>query len=206
MALEIIGAGFGRTGTESMKRALEMLGYGPCYHMHEVLSHKDRYAIWMSLCSTDAVPNWDDTFNGYRATVDWPGAHFWRELADHYPEAKIILTVRSSASWYASMDKTILPIMRGSDETKLAKAIGLSLFGNRIHDQDAIIDVYEQHIAEVQSSFGPDRLLTYELGSGWEPLCRFLNVSVPDTPFPRGNDPDLFHDSLNTLTAAREDK
>ena len=206
MALEIIGAGFGRPGTESMKRALEMLGYGPCYHMHEVMPYKDRYASWISLFNGESVPDWDDTFSGYRATVDWPGAHFWRELADHYPEAKIILTVRSSESWYASMDRTILPIMRDPEETKLGKVIGLRLFGDRVHDRNAIIDVYEQHTAKVQGAFGPDRLLTYELASGWAPLCQFLNVPMPDDPFPRGNDPDQFQDTLNTLTSAREDK
>ena len=204
MALEIIGAGFGRTGTESMKRALEILGYGPCYHMHEVMPHKERYASWISLYNGGPIPDWDKIFSGYRATVDWPAAHFWRELADCYPVAKIILTVRSSESWYASMENTILPIMRDPDETRLGRAIGLRIFGGQMREREAIIEVYERHTAEVQAAFGPDRLLTYELASGWEPLCRFLDVPVPASPFPRGNDADQFDETLNTLTIARE--
>jgi hypothetical protein len=204
MALDIIGAGFGRTGTESMKRALEMLGFGPCYHMYEVAPHPGRYEHWLSVFDDGADPKWDETFAGYRATVDWPGAHYWRELSDHYPEAKILLTVRSAESWYASMEKTILTFMRDPENHPgMARALCNNAFGGNPHDKDHLIATYERNIAEVQGSFGPDRLLTYELGSGWEPLCDFLGVPVPEEAYPRGNATEEFHRRDKELGEAR---
>lgn len=204
MGLDVIGAGFGRTGTESMKRALEMIGYGPCYHMHEVLKHEDRVALWRKAAMGD-LPDWDQAFAGFRATVDWPGAAFWRDLSAYYPDAKVILTVRSSESWFASMEKTILKVLKQSTDPN---SIGLSLiangaFGGNIDDRDHIIDVYENNISEVQAAIEPDRLLTYELGSGWEPLCSFLDCPVPDDPYPFGNEEGAFHSTLDRLQSER---
>jgi len=194
MALEIIGAGFGRTGTDSMKRALEMIGFGPCYHMYEVAPHPDRYDRWLSVYNEDAVPKWDEIFADYRATVDWPAARYWRELADHYPSAKILLTVRSSESWYASMEKTIFVAMREPTEQQgMAQALRDTVFDGDIDDKDHVIDVYERNIANVTAAFGSERLLTYELGSGWTPLCDFLGVPIPKTPYPSGNAVEEFH-------------
>jgi hypothetical protein len=118
MALDIIGAGFGRTGTESMKSALEMLGYGPCYHMYEVIPHKERFETWQGIYDGNIEPDWDAVFDGFKATVDWPAAHYWRELAAHFPEAKILLTYRDAESWYASMEKTILTLLRNPEKTE----------------------------------------------------------------------------------------
>lgn len=202
MGLDVIGVGFGRTGTESMKRALERLGYGPCYHMFEVMPHKDRYAHWLSVFNDGADPDWDATFEGYRATVDWPAAACWRELADHYPDAKILLTVRSSDSWYASMEKTILPAMH-EEEAEMAQAIKRFSFGNTVEDRDHVIGVYERHNAQVQAAFDSDRLLTYELGSGWQPLCDFLGAPVPGEDYPRGNHTEAFHETAAALTGIR---
>ena len=204
MSLEIIGAGFGRTGTESMKRALELLGFGPCYHMHEVIPHKDRYAHWLSVYNDGADPRFEETFADYRATVDWPGARYWRELAAHYPDAKILLTVRSAESWYASMENTILKLMRDPEANPgMARSIARSVFSDRVYDRDHFIAVYEQNIADVQAEFGPERLLTYELGSGWGPLCAFLGVSEPEEDYPRGNAKDEFHKRGEELSAKR---
>ena len=107
MALSIVGAGFGRTGTASMKMALEILGLGPCHHMKELLANSAQLALWRLVARGDN-PDWNAAFAGYRCAVDWPSAFFWRELSAFYPHAKILLTVRDAESWYASMDKTIL--------------------------------------------------------------------------------------------------
>ena len=193
MTLEIIGAGFGRTGTESMKKALELIGFGPCYHMYEVTPHAERFDHWRAVYEHDADPNWDETFKDYRATVDWPAARYWRELADHYPKAKVLLTVRDAESWYASMEKTIIPLIRDpSLRRSLAPEIGKAVFGGNVDDKAHVIAVYQRNIDRVQALTPPERLLTYELGSGWGPLCDFLGVAVPSTPFPRGNDAKAF--------------
>lgn len=204
MTLDIIGAGFGRTGTESMKKALEILGHDPTYHMFEILPHADRVEMWIEILSGNRQPDWTAIFAGYTACVDWPAAYFWRELSELYPEAKILLTVRSSESWYASMEKTILKFMRQSaGNTTIGGNLAELVFDRRLDDKAHIIGVYERNIAEVQAAFGPDRLLTYELGSGWEPLCAFLQVPVPDVPYPSGNRSDQFQDNVDAVTAAR---
>lgn len=194
MALEIIGAGFGRTGTESMKRALEMLGYGPCCHMYEVISDQALFKTWQGIYDGAIAPDWDAVFDGFRATVDWPAARYWRELAAHFPEAKILLTCRDPESWYASMEKTILTFLRDPEKTEgMAPRLRRDVFGGEVHDKAHVIAVYERNIAEVRAAFGPDRLLTYELGSGWEPLCAFLGTDIPAEPYPSGNDAATFH-------------
>jgi Sulfotransferase domain len=93
MALRVIGAGFGRTGTHSLKLALEQLGFAPCHHMYEVRAHPEQLAFWQAAARGE-LPDWDEVFAGFAAQVDWPGARFWRELAEHFPHAKVILSVR----------------------------------------------------------------------------------------------------------------
>ncbi len=198
MALEVIGAGFGRTGTDSMKDALEALGLGPCHHMKEVLASPDQLALWRAVARGDRPdwdrPDWDgpdlDTmFSGFRSAVDWPSAFYWREIAAHYPDAKILLTVRDADGWYASFSNTILKVvMSSSDPDSLGRALIVNkVFGGRPDDRSHAIAAYERNTVEVQAAFGPDRLLTYRLGDGWEPLCRFLGRPVPAEPFPHRN-------------------
>ncbi len=188
MALSVIGAGFGRTGTESMKLALETLGLGPCHHMKDVMADPEQMALWRAAAQGD-LPDWDEAFAGYKSAVDWPTAYFWRELSTHYPEAKILLTVRSAESWYESMANTIFKSLKAStDPASIGlKLIAQGVFGGRLDDRAHAMAVYEKSIAEVQAAFTQERLLTYTLGDGWEPLCRFLGKPVPDTPFPRIN-------------------
>lgn len=200
MALGVIGAGFGRTGTESMKLALEHLGLGPCHHMKEVLSSPDQLKRWRAI-ARGGEPDWAAAFNGFRSAVDWPSAYYWRELSEAYPEAKVILTVRSPESWYKSMSNTIFKVL---DATTDPDSIGLTLiaervFGGRYHDQDHAITVYEKNNADVQGAFDGDRLLTYQLGDGWEPLCRFLGKMVPDRPFPQSNSTVEFGEMMSRL-------
>lgn len=187
MALAVIGAGFGRTGTDSMKRALEELGFGPTHHMREVLADPAAIARWRAIAA-GARPDWDEVFTGWRSTVDWPSALFWRELAGYYPEAKVILTVRDPASWYTSFSATIQPhVVTGDPESIGCRLIGERVFGGRADDRAHAIAVYERNNAEVQAAIPAERLLVFRLGEGWEKLCPFLGVPVPDTPFPHVN-------------------
>tara|TARA_R110002096_G_scaffold74746_3_gene176932 strand:- start:8588 stop:9208 length:621 start_codon:yes stop_codon:yes gene_type:complete len=201
MGLSVIGAGFGRTGTESLKNALEILGYGPCYHMFEVLPYPERVATWRAIASGEK-PDWDHVFSGFGATVDWPGASYWRELSRHFPKAKIVLSIRDADSWYDSMDNTILPILRNSDDMESIgiKVISERVFAGKINDREHMIDVFNKNIAEIQAAFGTDRLLTYQLGSGWEPLCQFLGCEIPDEPYPFGNSSEQFEGKVAAVT------
>ena len=203
MSIEIVGAGFGRTGTLSMKLALEQLGLGPCYHMTEVFKNAEggHVAQWTDAAEGRAV-DWHALFEGYRATVDWPGAARWRELASTFPEAKVILSLRDADRWYASVMKTIWPASSGllaATEEPMASIgrmhdglIWSGTFQGRIEDADYAKHVFEEHNAEVKRSIASDRLLVYEPGDGWEPLCAFLGVDVPDAPYPHANSSEDF--------------
>ena len=196
MALEVIGAGFGRNATNSLRRALEELGFGPCHHMFEISENEGLLPEWEAIVKGESR-NWDAAFAGYRSQVDWPGATYWRELAEYYPDAKIVLSVRPVEGWYASFEKTIVPYIenRGKHDTPyrnrqsemVHELIGRQTFGDRLRDRDYVMSIYEAHTAEVQASVPPDKLLTYEVGTGWEPLCAFLGVEVPDTEYPNTN-------------------
>ena len=206
MGLDIIGAGYGRTGTLSLKVALEQLGYARCYHMVEVIANEGHADLWLDAMAGGPV-EWDAIFSGFRATVDWPGCHYWRELAAHYPEAKVLLSVRDPDSWYESVHETIFRAMTETDEErvppsvrnqlKMARALVLEGdFGGRFEDREHAIGVYLAHNEAVKNAFPPDRLLVYEVASGWEPLCAFLGAPVPEGDFPRVNDRESFRDRL----------
>lgn len=196
MPLEIIGAGFGRTGTNSLKLALEHLGFGPCHHMFEVRDNPDLLPDWQAAANGDEV-DWHQVFQGYRSQVDWPGARYWRELVDIFPEARVILSVREPNGWFDSVQATIGPFIdaTGSHETEHMNAIGelayktifTQVFDGRMSDREHAIGVFERHINDVQSSLPAERLLTFDIKQGWPPLCAFLGVDVPDIPFPRTN-------------------
>lgn len=197
MSLSIIGAGFGRTGTQSLQRAIEMLGFGPCHHMYEVRRNPRLTALWQSIAD-GAPPDWDVVFDGYESTVDWPSAAYWRELAAHYPKARIILSLRDPAQWYDSMVQTIVPSAtlgteadpdpQGRAGSALIRKVVLDgVFEGRIADRDFAIRRFASHRNEVTATIDPDRLLLMDVRDGWEPLCRFLGVPVPTGPFPSGN-------------------
>ena len=190
MSLKLIGAGFGRTGTLSLKLALEQIGYGPCYHMTEVMLEPENAAHWMR--AVNGNPDWDATFKGYVSTVDFPGCTFWRELSQVYPEAKVLLSVRNPQTWFESTQATIFSEMaiRAISQSPMGQFLEKTVwntFANRIHDRDFMIETFERHNAEVVRTIPAERLLVYEASQGWEPLCTFLNVPVPETPFPRAN-------------------
>ena len=192
MSLSVIGAGFGRTGTASMKLALEQLGLGPCHHMKEVTT-PEQTNYWLAAADGQR-PDWNQVFEGFGSCVDWPAAHFWRELSEHYPDAKILLTIRDPQSWYKSMENTIFPVLKAKPDAQsvAVKLIGEQLFAERFDDKDYVIGLYEQNIRDVQAAFSSDRLLSYELGSGWEPLCQFLDKPIPEVTFPKTNSTEEF--------------
>ena len=209
MVLAVIGAGFGRTGTFSLKAALERLGFGPCHHMIELFRHPEQIAGWER--AVDGAPvDWDQLLAGYRSVADWPSCHFWRELADRYPAAKVILTVRDSESWYRSASATMFRYMEGpppkepvaKTQWKLARKMILrQTFGGSVEDRELAIGVYERHNAEVQGTIPDDRLLVYDVRDGWDPLCRFLGAAVPAEPFPNLNAAEEF---VRRLEVARQ--
>lgn len=191
MALKLIGAGFGRTATLSLKLALEQIDYGPCYHMIEVMMNPETSVpLWMR--AADGQPDWDAIFKGYTATVDFPGCTFWRELSDFYPDAKVLLSIRDPEKWFESTQATIfseqsVQRLKQTPMKPFIEKTAWKLFGERIHDRDFMIEAFKKHNAEVQRVIPAKRLLVYEASQGWEPLCKFLGVPIPETPFPRVN-------------------
>jgi hypothetical protein len=207
--MRIIGVGVGRTGTLSLKAALERLGFGPCFHGRHVLDHPDRLPMWQSAAAGEAV-DWAALLAGYTSTVDWPAAAFWRQLTAAFPAAKVILTVRDAQTWYDSVDRTIYRMFGyGPADEKVAHArrvvpgldaftafhrqmIWDGWFGGRFGDREHAIRRYEEHNAAVLREVPADRLLVISPGAGWEPLCAFLGVDVPTERYPHLNDPERF--------------
>ncbi|MBM7785558.1 sulfotransferase family protein [Tenggerimyces flavus] len=206
--MRVIGVGFGRTGTSSIKLALEQLGFAPCHHMSEATRDPEHMAPWIHFANGDPV-DWSEVFGDYEATVDWPGAAVWRELIDAFPDAKVLLTVRDPDKWFASGSSTIFRNLRHSTSVweSLARLVvqlnfprfrpfGIAMrrlitdrqFGGDLVTRDNVVRVFEAHNAAVQVYVPADKLLVYEVSQGWEPLCAFLGVPVPDAPFPRVND------------------
>lgn len=211
MALHVIGAGFGRTGTSSLKAALETLGFGPCYHMTELLAEPERVRYW-ELAETGRPADWEGLFEGYRAAVDFPAYRHYRTLAERYPEAKVILTVRDPEAWYRSVRTTTyrasppplrtalfaLKLPFSSRLRRLLRALNLARsvwrkdFGGRFEDKAYALSVYGAHLEEVQRTIPKERLLVYDVREGWGPLCAFLGVASPSVPFPHLNDRQNF--------------
>jgi hypothetical protein len=196
MTLSVIGSGFGRTGTMSLKLALEQLGLGPCYHMVEVFKNPAAPDWWSQAADDPAHADWARIFAGYNSTVDWPNATYYRELADAYPAAKVVHTERDAEDWYASTQATIF-MDRGAANpdapfARMAAKVIYRLFDGRMHDKDHLISVYEAHNAAVRQTIPPERLLVYHVADGWGPLCDFLGVATPDGPTPKANSREEF--------------
>ena len=198
MALELIGAGLGRTGTLSLKAALERIGYGPCYHGIELIVAPERGRLWLEQTQSGSH-DWDGIFHGYRATVDWPAAAFWRELVERYPDAKVLLSLRDADRWYDSVMNTIYPLMtQGPPKNApeilhkfhemLYALIFERTFEGRLKDRDHAKRVFEEHNQSVIDAVPASKLLIYQPGDGWEPICRFLEKPVPNEDFPHVND------------------
>lgn len=213
MALQIIGAGYGRTGTMSLKHALEMLGFGPCYHMIELTNEPERVGHWLQAAKGKKV-KWEKLFEGYQSIADFPGCLYYQSLLQAYPQAKVILTVRDAESWYKSARSTIFRSYPSGGQLAyiaknywfskrvrqlmqvgwlIQKTIFWQTFRMRQFSPASAMRRFEQHNEEVIKHVPPQQLLVYNVKDGWEPLCQFLQVPIPQVPFPQTNKGDHFH-------------
>jgi hypothetical protein len=209
--VKIIGAGFGRTGTLSLKNALEQLGFDPCCHMLEVAWRAERARLWLDAAQGMAV-DWSQVLAGYQATVDWPGCAFYGELMEAFPDAQVILTVRDPEAWYESARKTINdrpsarpPTPDDTIGTQMIRAVvWQGSMEGAFDDKAKAIDIYNRHNEEVRRRVPADRLLVFEARQGWEPLCDFLGVPVPAGSYPHLNERSVFNDRKKFEFLARQ--
>jgi GrpB-like predicted nucleotidyltransferase (UPF0157 family) len=186
VTLRVIGPGVGRTGTSSLKLALERLLGGRCHHMAEVLADRERHlALWEPALRAEEV-DWEEVFAGYVAQVDFPGAAFWPEIVDAFPDALVVLSTRPAESWYRSASSTIFRLADDHGSAPF-REIWRNWLGDRFDDPAAMIAAYERHNTAVRSSVPPDRLLEWTVTDGWQPLCDRLGLPVPDAAFPWTN-------------------
>lgn len=200
MTLEVIGCGLGRTGTKSLQLALELLGFGPCYHMDEAERRPEHDAAWLMAARGQPV-DLRGIYQGYRAAVDWPTVTFWRELAQMWPNARFILTLRDPDEWVASMARTIIPTLEAPPGPHTRQAhremariiVADRFFGGRFREGTVARDAWQAHVEAVRSTLPAERLLELPIGAGWEPLCRFLDCPQPDQPWPNANSAEAFN-------------
>ncbi len=173
-----------------MRTALETLGFGPCHHMRALYENPDHKAHWRRFIAGGPC-DWDVLLGGFRSCVDWPSAHFWPELAQAFPHAKIILTWRSPESWWRSFESTILEVLQNRDPDAAPTPGSLLLpkhvFGGRSLTKANCIAAFEANAARVKAEVPQERLLIHEIGDGWHPLCAHLGVPVPSDPYPQSN-------------------
>lgn len=223
--MRLIGAGLPRTGTLSQKVALETLGLAPCYHMVNVLGDLDRAQVWRRALGGEEP--WQEAFEGFQATVDWPGSFFYKKLIDAYPDAKVLLSVRTADSWERSMRKTVWGLFYGDTlmgDLSSARArvdsqwhgfvemmkemwLGSGLIKDA-SDPQLMTSAMERFNEEVRQTVPPERLLVWSVSDGWDPICQFLDLPVPNAPFPHLNDGAEFADrivdgALNVLQERR---
>ena len=212
----VIGAGFGRTSTNSLKLALEILYDAPCYHMKEVAPNGTKHMMYWDKMADGLVdePNFSEVDFGtkYRCSVDFPASPHWKQQLKAFPDAKVILTdhPKGSEGWYNSCCRTIFNFQpdfpdspfgvrvalwfgvrgRGFDRM-VKKTISRNLF-NYNFSKDNAISVYESWIEQVKRECPPEKLLVFKATDGWKPLCEFLEKPIPDTPYPNCNDSESF--------------
>ncbi len=188
MTLRIVGAGLPRTGTFSLKTALELLLDGPCYHMLELVQNLEHVPTWHDAVR-GKMPDWLAFLSGYSATVDWPASLFWRELSAAAPDAIVLLSVRDAESWWDSASRTVFNVqVPVSPEWKaMVDDLEAERFTARTGDRAAAIGAFETHNAAVREAVPAGRLVEWRAGDGWGPLCAALGVAVPDEPFPHTN-------------------
>jgi hypothetical protein len=222
--MRVIGAGFGRTGTTSLKAALEELGFGPSYSLSEVFRNPEHVGFWEAAADpAGEEADWEGFLAGYGVAVDWPACSFYEELMEAFPEAPVIVTVRDPAEWYESTRSTIYglrrltdgplpvraafalagPFVRGLTGTvRLAdRLVWEGTFDGRFEDRAYAMEVFERHNEAVSRRVPPERLLVYDVREGWAPLCDFFGVEVPDEAFPRLNETREMRRRLKGLVA-----
>jgi hypothetical protein len=227
-SIALIGAGLPRTGTLTQKLALEELGLSPCYHWVNLIADLDQVELWNR--ALDGQGPWEEAFAGFAATVDWPGGYFYKELAEHYPDAKVLLSVRDPEAWERSFRETIWTMSHGEALMPLLSRARAQIdprwrsylqlvdrmfwgpqgtFAAGYAEPEQLIEQMLAHNEAVKRAVPPERLLVWEPAEGWEPLCDFLHVEVPDGPLPHANDRDTFLQrviggALDTLQGWRE--
>ncbi len=221
--MKVIGTGVPRTGTLSQKVALDLLGMGPCYHMVNILANLKLVPDWQDALEGNA--NWDKIFDGFEATVDWPGGYFYRELLERYPDAKVIHSVRAPEKWLKSMRETVWGTYFGGELIRHmsdARAVvdpewdaylrlmrgllwneGTGTLSQARDNADGLLPAFDAYTEEVRRTVPSDQLLVYDVSEGWEPLCDFLEVPVPDEPMPRVNDGDEYRRRLVELSLVK---
>jgi hypothetical protein len=224
MSLQVIGSGVGRTGTHSLKLALEQLGFTKCYHMEELFRHPEELIYFEKAERGEAV-DWDKLFVDYKSAVDYPVARYYKQLIAAYPQAKIIHTVRDPESWYNSATETIFWATKPSPGRMLNMMIRMpfsstirkrfpvlkfdggmvdNIFGKNLKNKQEVIRRYNEINEETLNFIPKDRSLVYDIKTGWEPLCNFLNVPVPQTPFPRSNTREEFRKNVAKIASGKE--
>lgn len=220
MGLKVIGVGGPRTGTTSLKDALEILGFGKCLHMESLFNDPDLVKYWVELFETGTT-DFDTLFDGFQSTSDFPGYMLYKELYERYPDAKFILTLRDPEAWYESAYNTVYSVTQrtiwqklglmkkmllSARFRKLAKVFGLvrtylwgRQFQGQFHDKEKALEIYTRFSDEIRAFIPADQLLEIRISEGWEPLCAFLNVPVPDVPFPHKNQRRQFHEQISNL-------
>lgn len=211
--MKLINTGLGRTGTTSLKAALERLGFGPCYHMFDIVGDQERLKQWEGIVCEGRTPDWEAVFDGYTSAVDGPSSIYYKQIMEAFPEAKIILTIRDGERWYQSTHDTLYqfavksmesPPQEGSPQARLYRVTSTliwdGLFGGRFSDKEHAIEVFRDHNQEVVNSIDPDNLLVYDVKQGWTPLCAFLGVDVPPEEFPHANDTESMRKRIGRVS------
>ncbi|HQY50880.1 MAG TPA: sulfotransferase [Ignavibacteria bacterium] len=219
MSLKVIGSGLGRTGTYSLKLALEHLGFGKCYHMLELFQKPNGVKHFWDAENGKSV-NWEELFTGFDSAVDYPVARYYKQLAEFYPEAKVIHTIRNPEEWYESAKHTIfnaknldgIKLLKFAAKFPFSKEVRKRFkvfkynrnlmdqeFGNDLTNKDKVIKAFIKHTENVKKEIPPERLLLYRSSEGWESLCRFLNVPVPDEEYPNRNSREEFLNRVDSI-------
>ena len=203
MSIQLIGAGVGRTGTMSLKLAINRLGLGPCHHMDAVLHGMPVHVpLWSA--ALNGQSDWEAIYSGFNSAVDWPTAGFFRELVVAYPSAKFVLTRRSPESWADSFGATIYKVLAEKDQAPPEMKDWLEMVSGVVAhtgfppgmDRDGLMSAFVAHNEAVKNVIPASRLLVYQVKEGWGPLCDFLGVPAPSEPFPRTNDREEFWDNF----------
>jgi hypothetical protein len=209
--LQVVGAGLGRTGTNSLKLALEQLLGAPCYHMFELMARREQLPQWQAAIAGEQI-DWAALLSGFGATVDWPACAFWRQIHAANPDAVILLSTRDPDAWWASMEKTIVPILKqpappGNSDWDQGQQMILEMFRTTFtpewDDRDAAIAAFERHNEAVRQEAPASRLIEWRTGEGWEPICAGLGLPVPDVPFPHENRTEDFTANVEQRLGSR---
>lgn len=194
--LQVMGAGLGRTGTHSLARAVEILGFGPCYTLLDVDEEPGHPEAWQAAIDNKVI-DWRALLEGYQAAVEWPAVAFLPQILGEFPDCKVILTMRDAVSWYESASSTIFPGLeagafhpdpiRRKESAWKREFILNGVFHGRHYDRDYVISLYVEHVLSVIELVGPAQLLKFNVEEGWQPLCDFLDKPTPDVPFPVHN-------------------